>query len=170
MPLMLYAPDERDLAELIDAPDAFARRTGLRIEADALPPPRVFRTALTNMRSAPEWSALTCMRLYVLDGAIVGSGGAKTAPDEAGEIEIGYGVATGYLRRGLGTDGARLLVADAFARGVRSIVASTLPINEPSWRLLTRLGFVRFGEVVDDEDGLLWCWRLLAATPEELRA
>jgi len=169
--LTLYSPDERDLAELIDDPAAFGQRTGLRIEDGALPPARVFRTALTNMRSAPEWSALTCMRLYLLDGAVVGSGGAKTAPDEAGEIEIGYGVAGAYAGRGLGTEGARQVVADAFARGVRSIVASMLPVNVASWRLLTRLGFVRFGEIVDDEDGLLWCWRLLAEPAiEELRA
>jgi len=173
--LTLYSPDERDLSELIADPAAFARRTGLRIEDGALPPPRVLRTALTHMRSVPEWAALTCMRLYLLDGAVVGSGGAKTAPDEAGEIEIGYGVAGAYAGRGLGTDGARQVVADAFARGVRSIVASTLPTNEASWRLLTRLGFVRFGEIVDDDDGVLWCWRLTngaaaSSEPEELRA
>ena len=161
--LTLYSPDERDLAQLIDDTAAFALRTGLRIEDGALPPPRVFRTALTNMRSAPEWAALTCMRLYLLDGAVVGSGGAKTAPDEAGEIEIGYGVASAYAGRGLGSEGARQVVADAFALGVRSIVASTLPTNEASWRLLTRLGFKRFGEIIDDDDGLLWCWRLAGA-------
>jgi ribosomal-protein-alanine N-acetyltransferase len=162
--LTLMSPSEQDLVDLIAQPAAFERRHGLRVEEGACPPPVIFERALQGMRSAPGWAALLCTRLYVLDAqCVVGSGGVKFAPDEGGEVEIGYGIAPAFFGRGIGTAGARAITEDAFARGVRSIIASTRPDNVASWRLLQRIGFTRAGEVVDPEDGLLLCWRREAA-------
>ena len=160
MPLTLLSPTEQDLGDLIADAGAFERRHGLRVEAGACPPAEVLQMVLFNMRSAPGWAALLCLRLYVLDArTVIGSGGALSVPDESGDVEIGYGIAPAYAGRGHGTEGARAVAADAFARGVRGLTASTRPDNVASWKLLQRIGFVRDGEFDHPEDGLLWCWR-----------
>jgi RimJ/RimL family protein N-acetyltransferase len=80
--------------------------------------------------------------LVVLDGAVVGDCGWLGAPDERGDVEIGYGLAAPCRGQGLGTDLVDVLAAWAGRQtGVRRVTAEVLVGNEPSRRLLTRLGF-----------------------------
>ena len=81
------------------------------------------------------------------DGVIVGDCGWFGPPDEDGEVEIGYGLAPSARGRGLGTEAVRLLVDWVRSEGgARSVRAEVLPGNEPSLRLLARLGFEDIGE------------------------
>jgi ribosomal-protein-alanine N-acetyltransferase len=56
-------------------------------------------------------------------------------------VEIGWRIATAFQRRGLAEEAARLALAYGFGPlGLDRIVAFTPPANEPSWRLMERLG------------------------------
>lgn len=100
------------------------------------------------------------MHFFLLNGLLVGSGGFVGRPRD-GEVEIGYEIAPGYRRRHYGTAAAAALVAKAFAaRDVTSVIAHTLAQDNPSTRVLERLGVVREAEVPDPASGTLWRWRL----------
>lgn len=80
--------------------------------------------------------------LVVDDGEAVGDCGWLGGPDQRGVVEIGYGLAAPRRGQGLGTDAVALLVAWAERQpGVRQVTAEVLVGNEPSRRLLGRLGF-----------------------------
>lgn len=61
--------------------------------------------------------------------------------------EIGWRLATRFQRRGLAEEAARLALAHSFGPArLDRIVAFTPPANEPSWRLMEKLGMRREGE------------------------
>jgi RimJ/RimL family protein N-acetyltransferase len=76
-------------------------------------------------------------------------------PDPRGVPEIGYTLLPEHRGHGYATEAVRACF-DWAARehGVRRFRASVAPDNEPSLRVIRRLGFVRVGEQWDDEDGL----------------
>lgn len=79
--------------------------------------------------------------LIVLDGQVVGDCGWFGPPNADGEVEIGYGVAPSVRRRGVATLAVTELLAWVAAQGATRVRAEVLPGNEPSLRLLSRLGF-----------------------------
>ena len=159
MHLTLLPLTERDVHDLLEAPQAFAQRHALALEPGACAPRFVYERALVNMRAAPDWASLLGTRLYVVDGErVVGSGGVKAPPLDDGEVEIGYGMAPAWQGRGLATQAARQLTDEALAHGASRVSAFTTPENTASWRLLQRIGFRRDGETIDPDDGLVWRW------------
>ena len=101
-------------------------------------------------------------------GAVIGSCGYRAPPGPEASVEIAYGIDPAYQGRGYATEAARALVAFAFGSGRVSLVrAHTKPSDSASTRVLTKCRFVRIGEVVDPEDGLVWRWEL-RPTNEEL--
>jgi len=92
-------------------------------------------------------------------GETVGSCGYKGPPDLYGMVEIAYGVHPDHQGRGYATEAAATLADFAFRSGlVRVVRAHTQPGNGASARVLVKCGFERVGEVIDDEDGLVWRW------------
>ena len=90
---------------------------------------------------------------------IIGTAGFKGPPDDAGIVEIAYGIAPSYQGRGYATEAARALVQFAGADPrVRMVRAHTLPEPNASTKVLTKCGFVHIGDVVDPEDGPVWRW------------
>lgn len=81
------------------------------------------------------------------DGRVIGDCGTHGWADDDGRVELGYGLAAPFRGRGLGTEAVRVL-ADWVAGqpDVRVVAASVEVGNEPSRRLLDRLGFVLTGE------------------------
>ena len=79
--------------------------------------------------------------LVVVGGVVVGDCGWFGPPDELGEVEIGYGLAPSARGRGLGLQAVSLLLEWVEAQGARRVRAEVQPGNEPSLRLLARLGF-----------------------------
>lgn len=56
-------------------------------------------------------------------------------------VEVLWRLAAPFHRRGYAEEAARLSLEHGFAAlGLREIVAFTLPANEPSWRLMEKLG------------------------------
>ena len=61
--------------------------------------------------------------------------------------------------KGYATEAATALVAHARrAAGVAVIRAHTMPEHNASARVLSKCGFVKVGELMDPEDGLIWRW------------
>ena len=95
------------------------------------------------------------------DGRFLGRIGCHAAPDDAGEVEIGYYVMP--AQRGRGVAGK---VVDEFlrwlrVRGVAVVRATVGPTNEHSRKILHRRGFVEVGTQVDEEDGVELIYRLI---------
>lgn len=85
----------------------------------------------------------------------VGGAGFHGPPDEAGMVEIGYGVDPAQRRRGYARAALEVLLARAAAEpGVRTVRVTISPDNEPSRALALQYGFVEVGEQMDEEDGL----------------
>jgi RimJ/RimL family protein N-acetyltransferase len=80
------------------------------------------------------------------DGRVAGECGVKGPPTEAGEVEIGYGLAGPSRGRGLGTRAVAALIDQLRAHpGVRRIDAYVVADNLPSRRALERAGFTLVG-------------------------
>lgn len=84
--------------------------------------------------------------LVLHQGLVVGDCGWFGPPDDAGEVEIGYGLAPSARGQGLGTAAVQALLAWVREQGARHVRAEVLPGNEPSLRLLARLGFEKTEE------------------------
>ena len=111
-----------------------------------------------NSTSADPWThGFTILRRD--DDAVVGKGGFKGPPSEEGLVEIAYGVDPDHQGKGYATEVAAALTAFAFSSAkVRMVQAHTRPEANASTRVLTKCGFLRIGEVMDPEDGLVWRW------------
>ena len=90
--------------------------------------------------------------VHAESGAVIGDCGAKGPPDEAGRLEIGYGLAAAYRGRGYGGEAVAAMVRWLVGQDeVRSVVAEVEVGNIASRRLLERIGFV-----LDETAGGLW--------------
>lgn len=88
-----------------------------------------------------------------LGGELVGMVGLGTVPFEARftpNVEISWRLARAHQGKGLAREAAELALADGFGRlGLPEVVAWTIPDNEPSWRLMERLG-MRFDGMFEE--------------------
>lgn len=61
-------------------------------------------------------------------------------------VEIGWRIAPAHQGKGYAEEAARAALAHGFGHlGLAEIVAFTIPANEPSWRLMEKLGMARDG-------------------------
>jgi [ribosomal protein S5]-alanine N-acetyltransferase len=139
-----------------DGDDEFARRFGVTVEPDWLgfPEARPYLLEYAHGDGPPEWGPHL---IFDSDGALVGNGGWKGSPVD-GAAELGYAVAPSRQGRGIASAVVRELIDRARAWGLRIAVAHTLAEESASTSVLRRSGFVRVGELVDDEEGPLWRW------------
>lgn len=101
---------------------------------------------------------------------VIGSAGFKGPPDDAGMVEIAYGIVPAFESKGYATEAARELVSFASRDSrVRLIRAHTRPTSNASTRVLTKNGFTNSGEVTDPEDGHVWRWERTRDALEENR-
>jgi ribosomal-protein-alanine N-acetyltransferase len=78
--------------------------------------------------------------------AVVGSAGFVGKPGENGDLELGFGTASRYRKRGYATEAASALVAWGLGqRGVNRVVAECAPDNLASIRVLEKIGMTRRG-------------------------
>jgi RimJ/RimL family protein N-acetyltransferase len=76
----------------------------------------------------------------------VGMVGLDPVDHEARRADLGYWVAPDHQRQGYGTAAVRLLVGYGFDQlGLHKLAARVFEFNDPSARLLERVGFVREG-------------------------
>src|SRR5688572_33475254 len=90
------------------------------------------------------------------ENVAVGTCAFKSAPDQAGAVEIAYMTFPAYEGRGYAKRMIAALVALAGRSGAATVFALTLPEENASNGALRGEGFGFAGEVVDPEDGLVW--------------
>ena len=93
------------------------------------------------------------------DGALLGFCGIKIADDEGspveGEYEAGWRLREDAWGKGYAKEAAAASLGFAFGRlGAERVVALTVIGNEPSWRLMERLGMTRRPDL--DYEGPAW--------------
>ena len=90
------------------------------------------------------------------DGFGAGMIGFKGAPDECGEVEIGYGIDSAFRNQGYTTEavGGMILWAFQDSRCNRILAPDTLRSNLASNRVLNKLGMRVYEEKADS---LSWC-------------
>lgn len=99
--------------------------------------------------------------LYRPDKVLIGNGGFKGPPDEAGMVEIGYAISDEYRLKGLATEAAEGMVSFAFSQeGVEMVDAHTLAEENASTAVLKKCGMIKIGDKFDEEDGYIWQWRI----------
>ena len=94
--------------------------------------------------------------ISVDDNKKVGGALFKGAPNEKGEVEIGYGIDDEYQCQGYATEAIRETVKWALEQnGVLSVVAETEKDNIPSQKVLQNIGIIRYDETDTD-----YLWRV----------
>jgi ribosomal-protein-alanine N-acetyltransferase len=96
---------------------------------------------------------------------MIGHAGFHGPPDRRGFVEVGYSVFEPYRRIGIAHETAIALFAWAREHaGVAGFRASVSPGNEPSLRLVEKLGFSQVGVQWDEIDGEELVFERAAAT------
>ena len=121
---------------------------------------KTMRSLYDQLRANPDtlgwW---TYLFVHAGDRVLVGQGGYKGKPNEAGMVEIGYAIVPSYRRRSLATEAAQGLIDNAFAHEqVQSVEAHTLAERNPSTRVLERVGMRFVGTVDHPRLGEVWRW------------
>lgn len=77
----------------------------------------------------------------------IGSACFMNVPDDAGEVEIGYGIHPDFQNHGYMTEALNAICRWALSQqGVRTVAGETDPGNLPSRRVLEKCGFFACGE------------------------
>lgn len=124
------------------------------------------RALMSRRGGASEWFGY--LALDTAADLVVGTCSFKGPPNQVGEVEIAYFTFPGFQGCGWGGAMAKELVRIAFSYPeVSSVVAHTLPEEGASTRILRAVGMEFLGEVANEEDGIVWRWRLAreAASP-----
>ncbi len=98
------------------------------------------------------------MWLIVCERQVAGLCGYIEKPRH-GSVEIGYGVAASWRRRGIATRAVTALLAQAARDGIGVVLATTAVANTASQIVLERNGFAEVGRRVDEEDGHVVDWK-----------
>jgi aminoglycoside phosphotransferase (APT) family kinase protein/RimJ/RimL family protein N-acetyltransferase len=152
-------PAKREWLEALDdSDDTFTRLTGIPVEPDWTAQFRGIVPYCLQRLDAGDDPAWSIHLFFDSDhgGALVGNGGWKGAPVE-GVAELGYAVAPACRNRGIASGAVAVLLAQAAAAGLHTVVAHTLRETSASTRVLERSGFRLVGEEL--EDGVpVWRW------------
>lgn len=151
------------LEALLVGDDVFAERFGIAVASGWVGFPEALPDALDDARHDPESPWGTHLFFDEADGALVGFGGFKGAPQN-GEVELGYAVAPARQGRGIATAVVAVLVERARAAGVTTVTAHTLAEENPSTAVLRKNRFARTAELHEPGTGAVWRWELSVAT------
>lgn len=104
------------------------------------------------------WSYLI---VHQRDQGLIGTCGYKGPPNGEGEVEIGYEIIQTYQNRGLATETAEALIAEAFNRSaVKKVKAHTLAEENASVQVLKKCGLHFVHTLFDPDDGDIWLWEI----------
>ena len=124
------------------------------------PSPLAFR--IPRVKKDPEFAEIgLILAIDKSSGILVGSAGFHDFPNQEGMIEIGFGIVDEL--QGLGY-GQELLIgmwqSIASNSQVKVLRYTVSPENSVSLHIINKLGFVKVGEQIDDEDGLEFIFEL----------
>ena len=114
---------------------------------------------LASRSSNPEEERWSFLIVDEASSQVVGAIGAKSPPNEKGEMEIGYGVAPSQRNRGVAYSALMAFLKITSTEGsIRATTAECLETNLPSIRVLEKCSFRRVG-TRDSDEGRLILWR-----------
>src|ERR1700754_566146 len=138
------------------------RLLGASIPKDLLEHTSSFKYNQQQLRDDPDylpWSA----RAVILpeEKVMIGLIRFHTRPDPEylhiyvrDAVELGYRIFKNYQRLNYATEAIKAMMTWAQTEfGVNKFVASVSPNNISSFQLVTRMGFTKIGEIMDDVDG-----------------
>lgn len=148
---LLLRPIDADLVALVDDPAAFHAAIGTRSSEPFPDPDLAGLLGMHARRLAADPTDHEWGPWLVIDAGRelpVGSAGFHAPPEPDGTVELGYGIAAPERRLGYATEAAEGLTRWALEQpGVTRVVArDVLADNEPSLRVLERLGYRRTRE------------------------
>jgi RimJ/RimL family protein N-acetyltransferase len=162
--LELLPHTPQHIRALIEGPEVYEKSFGVRpaeglrdfmVSKDVSP---AFLAELQRATTGDPWKHGFAL-VHAASRVVIGMGSFKGPPGADGVVEIAYGIVPAYQGQGFATEAAQALMKYAFASGrVRVVRAHTLPEVNASTKVLAKCGFMRVGEVVDPEDGLVWRW------------
>ncbi len=165
--LRLLALTGWHLSLLLDEPEELERLLGL-VEGHARLPAELRQPVqeMLNRTLADPANTVWTTNWQIVAGSpprIVGGFCFKGAPDNGGEVEIGYGLNPGSQGQGFMTEALSVAVPWALEQpGVQAVIAETERDNLPSQAVLRRTGFVRYRETAT---ALWWRRQRRADTP-----
>lgn len=130
---------------------------GLSLPPGGVESPEVLSWIARSARAVEAATGAPAAWLVVERNEVVGMVSLKGPPRE-GAVEIGYGIAESRRARGHATRAVALVIAELGRRGLQAF-AETTSDNRASQLVLERNGFVRCGERVDPDEGVLVTWR-----------
>lgn len=137
----------------------FAKTYGLKVPDDWPLFPEAFQTSDEAMPSnnAP-WGGY--LFLDFAGTKIIGNGGYVGAPNETGEVEIGYEIAPEFQNLGFATEAVTEMVSFALCNGATSVIAHTLARENASNSVLKNVGMKFVSEIPNEELGKVWLWKI----------
>jgi RimJ/RimL family protein N-acetyltransferase len=145
------------------------RLLGASVPKDLLEHTSSFKYGQLQLRDDPDylpWSA----RAIILpeERVMIGLVRFHTRPDPEylhvhvrDAVELGYRIFKNYRRLNYATEAIKAMMLWAQTEfGVNKFVASVSPANKPSLQLVTRMGFTKIGEAMDDVDGVEYVFLL----------
>ncbi len=153
---MLIAATDKHFSDLIEGvpPVGHTLATGGIESPEILQMLRVLAAQVSARFVPAAW-------LIVENNEVIGMCSLKAPPSADGAADIGYGIAETQRGRGCGGRGIAEIVAWARTEPlINTLTAETSINNTPSQSVLKRNGFEHTGNRLDDEDGMLLCWRL----------
>ena len=110
---------------------------------------------LKDLSDHPEWAHWWVRAIVERSSSkMVGHVGFHGPPDNDGLVEVGYTIFEQHRRKGFAEEAVRALLAWALAdEDVVGFRASVGPWNEPSLKMVEKLGFVQVGVQWDERDG-----------------
>ena len=121
-------------------------------------PPSAYQYACSEISRFPESAEWLCFWEVIQKEQRCRIGGMlfKGPPDDSGEVEIGYGIDTGFQRMGFGLEAVGKGIQWAFSRGARAVIAKVNPGNKASRRLLEKAGLEQYSFI-----GKMPCYRMI---------
>jgi RimJ/RimL family protein N-acetyltransferase len=160
--LRRISPDVIDAGLAGDRAQAQAR-LGASVPDDLLEDPSVLHLGRDRLAADPGYGPWSPRAIILADSnAMIGHAGFHSRPDPAylhpyarDAVELGYTVFAAHRRRGYAAEAVRSLIDWAVStHRIFRFVACVSPDNTPSLRLISRFGFARIGEHMDEVDGL----------------
>lgn len=154
---VLHSLGLQHIEALLTGPEAAVEAAGVSLQPQDFDDDRSVLLMRHDQLSADPTERPWLLRVAVgQGGGIVGRVGFHAPPDDTGSVGLGYRVLPAFRGQGYATELAVGLMEWGRGNGVKSCVASVRPDNTPSLAIIGKLGFVRTGEQIDDEDGLEW--------------
>ncbi|MFY0253021.1 GNAT family N-acetyltransferase [Chitinophaga sp. 30R24] len=147
---------------LLQGDDQLADLLGIAIPDNWTEYPEMVLVAYDKLRNDPAilgW--FFYLVIHCADRRLIGAGGFKGKPCEAGIVEMGYEITADYREKGLGTEMAAALIRFAFGHSyIQRVIAHTEEVYNASVKILQKAG-MRFAGAIKNKDGEdLWEWEI----------